>query len=144
MNHCKTFEAAYRGNFTSLLRWQQLDEFWEVVRGKAGAGWHIYAVGMPVPTRTSASEAVIKFIAEVNTLLRNEHREDYCGIVYTDSKESPSMIKIFDPNYLGISCGFSNHPPLPGRVLGLTPPQPLESKRLLSAARQYGWQRLCA
>ncbi len=142
MHHSNIFETAYRGNFTSLLSWQQLDEFWGVVRRRASAGWYIYAIGTPVPTQASASEAVIKFVTEVNTLLHNEHHEDYCGIVYTDSKESPSMIKIFDPNYLGVSCGFSNHPPLPGWVLSLIPPQPLESKRPPSAARQHWWQAL--
>lgn len=138
------FHKAFRGNFSSILSWPQLDEFWDIVRRKADVGWYIYAIGTPVPTQASATEAVVKFITEVNALLHDEHHEDYCGIVYTDSQEAPTMIKIFDPNNLGVSCGFSTHPPLPGWLLSLIPPQPLESKRPLPAGRQRWWQALWA
>lgn len=142
MDNSDSFHQAFRGNFTSLLSWQQLEEFWDVVRRKAGAGWYIYAIGTPVPAQTSSPEDVIKFITEVNSLLRDEHYEDYCGIVYTDSREDPAMIKIFDPNNLGVSCGFSNNPPPPGWLLSLIPPQPLESRRPLPSGRQRWWQAL--
>ena len=142
MSSNDTFYKAFRGNFTSLLSWQQLDEFWNVVRQKADAGWYIYAIGTPVPVQPSTPAAVAKFITEVDALLRNDHHEDYCGIVYADSKENPTLIKIFDPNNLGVSCGFSNNPPLPGWVLSLVPPQPLESKRPLPAGRHRWWQAL--
>ena len=134
------FHKAFRGNFSSLLRWQQLDEFWNVVRRNAGAGWYLYAIGAPVPVHQSCAEDVVRFIAEVDKLLHREHHEDYCGIVYTDSMEAPALIKIFDPNNLGVSCGFSNDPPLPGWVMSLIPPQPIESQHPLPASRQRWWQ----
>lgn len=137
-----SFYQAFRGNFSSLLSWQQLDEFWEIVRRQADAGWYIYAIGTPVPRQASPAPDVLKFIGEIDALLRKEHYEDYCGIVYTDSKEKPSLIKIFDPDNLGVSCGFSNNPPLPGWVLTLVPPQPLETKRPLPAGRQRWWQSI--
>jgi hypothetical protein len=140
--HNEAFYQAFRGNFSSLLSWQQLDEFWDVMRRKADAGWYLYAIGTPVPAQPSTPEAVVKFLTEVNALLRAEHREDYCGIVYTDNRENPTMVKIFDPNHLGVSCGSSANPPLPGWVLSLIPPQPLESKRPLPAARLRWWQAL--
>ena len=142
MSDGNSFHTAFRGNFSSILSWQQLDQFWDVVRRQADAGWYIYAIGTPPPARTSASNAVVKFVDEVDALLRDEHHEDYCGIVYTDNREAPTMIKIFDPNNLGVSCGFSANPPLPGWILSLIPPQPLESKRPLSAGRQRWWQAL--
>lgn len=142
MSHDNLFHQAFRGNFTSLLSWQQLDEFWNVMRRKANAGWYIYAIGTPVPTVKSSAEDVVKFIAEINSLLHEEHYEDYCGIVYADSKEAPAMVKIFDPNNLGVSCGFSNNPPLPGWLLSLIPPLPLESRRPLPTSRQRWWQAL--
>lgn len=136
------FYKAFRGNFSSLLSWKQLDEFWEIVRGKADAGWYIYAVGTPVPTQTSPTTDVLKFIHEVDTLLRQEHYEDYCGIVYADNKQDPALIKIFDPDNLGVSCGFSNNPPPPGWVLSLVPPRPLEIRRPLPTGRLRWWQTL--
>ena len=39
MSESETFYKAFRGNFSSLLRWQQLDEFCNVVRRNADAGW---------------------------------------------------------------------------------------------------------
>jgi hypothetical protein len=142
MSENDTFHKAFRGTFSSLLRWQQLDEFWNVVRRNAGAGWYLYAIGAPVPAHQSSTEDVVKFIAEIDKLLHSEHHEDYCGIVYTDSMEAPTLIKIFDPNNLGVSCGFSNNPPLPGWVMSLIPPQPIESQRPLPASRQRWWQTL--
>ena len=38
MSKNETFYKAFRRNFSSLLRWQQLDEFWNVVHRNPGAG----------------------------------------------------------------------------------------------------------
>lgn len=142
MNSGDAFYQAFRGSFSSLLSWQQLDEFWEIVRREAAAGWYLYAIGTPVPTHPAPPEDVFKFIREVNALLRNEHYEDYCGIVYADNKQDPALIKIFDPNHLGSSCGHGGQPPLPGWIMSLIPPQPLESKRPLPAGRLRWWNDL--
>jgi hypothetical protein len=126
------------------MSWKNLDDFWDVVRGQAHAGWHIYAVGEPVPTAPSTRDEVLKFIAEVDALLRRDHREDYCAIVYTDSKTEPTFIKIFDPNNLGVSCGYSDNPPLPGWVMSLLPPSELKDNRALAEGRRRWWQKLWA
>ena len=102
----QNYVAAYRGNSTSLLRCHHLDEFWETLKQQAD-DWFIYAVGETPPENTASKEHLIKFIEEIDVLLHKEHEEDYCGIVYTNNKETPAFIKIFDPNNLGVSCGFS-------------------------------------
>ncbi len=138
------FQAAFRGNFTSLLSWTQLDAFWDTVRQQAFRGWYLYAVGEPVPTQPSSAAQVADFIREIDRLLHAEHREDYCGIVYTDSKTDPQFIKIFDPNNLGVSCGYSDNPPLPGWIMSLIPPQELQDRRPLPGNRHRWWQKLWA
>ena len=45
------FRDAFRGRFENVLRWEQLDALWEVLRADAGNGWHIYAVGEPPPVQ---------------------------------------------------------------------------------------------
>ncbi len=91
----------------------------------------------------SESETFYKvFRGNFSSLRPSEHREDYCGNVYTDSMEAPALIKIFEPHLLGVSCGFSNNPPLPGWVMRLIPPQPIESRRPLPVSRQRWWQTL--
>lgn len=136
------FHAAFRGSFTSLMQWAQLDAFWDVVRSRAGAGWYAYCIGEPVPAAPLTAAQLEKFIEEVDALLKRDHDEDYCGIVYTDSKTEPTFVKIFDPHNLGVSCGSSKNPPLPGWTLTLLPPAPLESRRPLPEGRRRWWQGL--
>ena len=138
------YYRAFRGNFISLLSWQQLDEFWGEVQRNAGGGWYVYAIGEPVPEQALGAEEVVRFIREMDALLRKEHDEEYCGIVYTDSKTNPSFIKIFDPGNLGVSCGYSDNPPLPGWVMSRLPPKELKDKQTLAQNRRRWWQRLWA
>ena len=77
----------------SLLEWAQLSEFWTKV--DKGAGWYLYAVGDTVPRAPATPAQVEKFIVEVDALLRCDHRESYCGIVYADNLDKPSFIKIY-------------------------------------------------
>jgi len=113
-----------------------------VLRAQANKGWYIYAIGLPVPQQAASVANVESFIDAVDKLLRLEHDEEYCGIVYTDDTENPSFVKIYDPNHLGVSCGCSKNPPLPGWSLSLTRPQLLEDRRILSANRVRWWQSL--
>ncbi|MEJ2360994.1 MAG: hypothetical protein P8Z75_06150 [Gammaproteobacteria bacterium] len=133
---------AFRGSFTSLLRWDDLDAFWQVLEARADANWYIYAIGEPVPDMPASADQVKTFIAEIDKLLRQEHEEDYCGIVYVDDKTEPSFIKIYDPNNLGVSCGFSDNPPMPGWILSRLAPVELNDKTFLPQNRRRWWQRL--
>ncbi len=136
------FYSRYRGSFTGVLKWPQLDEFWKILKNKAGVGWYIYAIGEPVPEQPGSAEAVTIFIEEINELLRQEHKEDYCGVVYVDNKQDPEFIKIYDPNNLGVVCGFSDNPPVPGWILTLIKPEPLDENTFLTQSRKRWWQRI--
>lgn len=137
-----SFMTAFRGHFTGVLSWKDLDAFWKVVRLRDSAGWYVYAIDEMLPTAPASAEQVNLFISEIDALLRKEHQEDYCGIVYTDSKTDPTMIKIFDPNNLGVQCGFSDNPPLPGWVISLLPPVMLYDRAHLPENRKRWWRRL--
>ncbi|MCB1802680.1 MAG: hypothetical protein KDI82_13395 [Gammaproteobacteria bacterium] len=132
--------AAFCGSFTSALRWPQLDALWEKVRAQPD-DWYIYAVGEPPPQAVADAATLRRFIDEIDALLRREHDEDYCGIVYADLPAEPRMVKIYDPNNLGVSCGYSDNPPLPGWVLSRLAPVDLEAARQPAARRRW-WQRL--
>lgn len=134
--------AAFRGSFTSALRWPQLDALWQRVRAQP-EGWFIYAVGEPPPGAASSGADLLHFIDQIDALLHREHDEDYCGIVYADDPANPAMVKIYDPNNLGVSCGYSDNPPLPGWVLSRLPPEDLEAARQPAGRRRW-WQRLFA
>lgn len=135
------FTRALTGQLFGIMRWDQLTAFWEKVDTQAS--WYLYAVGEAVPTEAADAEHVTQFITNIDALLHQEHQEDYCGIVYADDLEHPSLIKIYDPNHLGSSCGSSKTPTLPGWVMSQIPPTPLESA-LLPQGRQRWWKSFLA
>ncbi|MCS6986855.1 MAG: hypothetical protein NZM40_05405 [Sphingomonadaceae bacterium] len=132
------FDALFNGTLFSLLTWQQLDEFWQ--RLDPAGGWYLYAVGEPRPLEAADAEHVVAFIRAIDALLRREHHEDYCGIVYTDDLERPRLIKIYDPNHLGTSCGSSPSRILPGWVMSRMPPSDLTPVHVVPQSRRRWWQ----
>lgn len=136
------FYSRYRGGFIGILKWPQLDGFWQVLRDKAGANWYVYAIGETPPDTPVTAEQLDMFIIEIDSLLRKEHQEDYCGVVYVDDKTDPGFIKIYDPNNLGVVCGFSDNPPLPGWIVSLIKPELLDENTFLSQSRKRWWRRL--
>jgi len=133
----------FRGGFKSAMRWHHLDELWNVL-SDVPEGWFVYNVGERPPVEPMAAQQFLYFLEQIDHLLREEHEEDYCGIVYADDLQQPSMVKIYDPNNLGVSCGYSDNPPLPGWVLSRIPPVDLESQQVLPGNRKRWWKRLFA
>ena len=136
------FYTAFRGAFTNLLRWDDLDGFWDVLRAQPGGGWYVYAIGEPPPAAPRSDDEIRAFISEIDALLRREHQENYCGIVYVDDKADPAFVKIYDPGNLGVVCGYSDNPPLPGWILSRIAPKSLEDKGFLAGHRRPWWHRL--
>ncbi len=133
------FEAKYWGTLYSVLSWDQLTALWQKV--ESGAGWYLYAVGQDLPERKSSSEEVGHFISQIDELLRKEHEEDYCGIVYADDLAKPSFIKIYDPHNLGVSCGSSGHHIFPGWIMSQQAPVNLKPA-VVPNNRKKWWQSL--
>ena len=135
------FQRLYSGRLWSVLAWDQLTALWQ--RIDPAAGWYLIAVGAsPAPTVAADAVTVGAFIERIDTLLRAEHHESYCGIVYADDLENPCLIKIYDPNNLGSSCGSSRNPPLPGWIMSRAAPDELVSARPAPENRKRWWQRL--
>lgn len=131
------FESRLDGMLYSLLSWDQLTAFW--TRVDVNAPWYLYAVGQEVPAAPAPTVQVAAFVREIDTLLRREHEESYCGIVYADDLQQPSFIKIYDPHNLGVSCGSSKHRVLPGWVMSQVPPVDLKPA-VLPANRKRWWE----
>lgn len=132
------FDQLIHGLLYSLLSWKQLAEFWPKVDTQAG--WYLYAIGEAVPDASSTSTEVNDFIQRIDALLHRDHKEDYCGIVYADNLDNPSLVKIYDPNNLGVSCGSSKNPPLPGWIMSTMSPSELHPKGIIPANRRRWWQ----
>lgn len=131
------FEAKLDGLLFSLLSWDQLTAFWP--RVDTGAGWYLYAVGQDVPGSPSSSQQVSDFVQKIDALLRKEHEENYCGIVYADDLQTPQFIVIYDPHHLGVSCGSSKERVLPGWIMSQVPPADLQPK-IVPNNRKRWWE----
>ena len=142
MQNTDPFVSAFRGSFSGILRWPQLDDLWDRVRASDTSNWYIYAVGETPPEDVATASQLEQFIVEIDKLLHNEHKEDYCGVVYVDDTQHPEFIKIFDPNNLGVSCGFSDNPPLPGWILSKLSPTDLPAALPAPGNRRRWWQRI--
>lgn len=138
------YMEAFRGRLTGAMSWDDLDALWNVIRTGQDIGWYIYAVGEAPPDEVSHPQQLARFLEEVTELLHREHQEDYCGIVYTDNFKEPSFVKIYDPNNLGVVCGYSEKPPLPGWTLSRARPVDLNAVLPPPGNRRRWWQRLFA
>lgn len=131
------FHARLKGTFKGVLQWQQLDELWD--RVKRGT-WYVYQLGEEVPTTALSGEELARRIDALNALLRQEHDYNYCGIVYSDDTEQPTLIKVYDPNNIGSSCSGNAAPSPPGWILSTTPPSLIEIHAPLPNNRKRWWQ----
>ena len=140
MTDTDEFDRYYDGLLYSVMRWDQLTAFWQKI--DVDSGWYLYAVGQDLPDGPSTGEKVQQFTRELDELLRREHHEDYCAIVYADDLEAPNFIKIYDPNHLGSSCGSSatKSVVLPGWLMSRTPPRELEIRGVVTGQRKRWWQ----
>ncbi len=134
------FQRLYTGRVWSVMGWDQLTAFWK--RIDPAAGWYLLAAGAVPATLPADAAAVAGFIEQIDKLLREDHRESYCGIVYADHLENPRLIKIYDPNNLGSSCGSSKNPPGPGWIMSRELPDETLSRVPVPENRKRWWQRL--
>lgn len=140
MTEPSEFDRQYNGLLYSVMHWDQLTAFWASI--PADAGWYLYAVGQGVPLVPSPADKVRQFTSEIDVLLRREHHEDYCAIVYADNLDQPRFIKIYDPNHLGSSCGSSatKSAILPGWIMSQVAPNELKINGVVTGQRQRWWQ----
>jgi len=136
------FLDKYRGYLGGVMKWDDLTALWSKIQSQKASAWYVYAVGEEVPSVPADSKQLKRFIDSIDGLLRQEHEHDYCGIVYTDDAENPSFVKIYDPNNLGVVCGFSENPPLPGWVMSQIAPENLELAFPPTASRKRWWQKI--
>ncbi len=58
------FRTAFKGSFSGILRWHQLDALWERMRADAQGGWYLYAVGEAPPAECATRDDLLRFIDE--------------------------------------------------------------------------------
>lgn len=136
-NEQTAFHVRLKGSFAGMLQWRQLDELWG--RVKSGT-WYFYQLGEALPTTSLNGDELARRIDALNALLRQEHDYNYCGIVYADDAEHPTLIKVYDPNNMGSSCSGNAAPSPPGWILSTEPPALIEIHAPTPNNRRRWWQ----
>ncbi len=116
------FRQRMEGKFEGIMHWEQLDVFWPRVL-QSTTPWYLYQLGFPAPNTALSTQEITRSVKELDALIREEHDQEYCGIVYADDIEQPTLIKVYDPNNLGSSCGCSGDRVLPRWIISQQLPE---------------------
>ncbi|MDD5298317.1 MAG: hypothetical protein PHU46_15550 [Rhodocyclaceae bacterium] len=135
----KTFAETLNGTLWGLMRWEQ----WDGLRRQIGESldpWYFYAVGEDLPAEPLAGERLAIALEALDALLRNDHRDEHLGIVYTDDFSRPSFVKIYDPHHMG-GCGGGQGIP-PGWTISRQPPEFIAHGPVRPENRRRWWREL--
>jgi len=135
------FASLMNGKFYGILQWAELDTLWGRVRA-APQGWYATLTGQEPPAVAMSVEELVKFVSEIDILLHREHEHDYCGVVYVDDPENPTLIKIFDPHNMGTGCRVGGAPIPPQWLLSRVRPERISNDTPLTGSRRRWWQNL--
>lgn len=127
MSDTPDYIQAFRGYFRGIKGWDDLTQFWDSLRRHNQGQWYVYATEERPPASPLPVVELEQFMQRADKELRDNHEEDYCGIVYVDNPDAPAFVKIYDPNNLGGVCGYSDNPPLPKWVLSHIKPIDIEA-----------------
>jgi len=136
------FLTAYRGGFINMLRWPEFDQLIDTLNEQNDGHWYLYAVGEQAPQEKASQTETASFLLEIQKLIKQDHDEDYCGIVYADDRQTPSFIKFYDPNHLGASCGSSGKHVFPGWIMCRLQPEDLQLAFPPAGNRRRWWRSL--
>ena len=132
------FLQTYTGRMSGVLRWPQLDRLWLSL--DADDGWYLYEVGSDLPANPISKNKLEQALGQMDLFLRKEHDAEYCGVVYTDDLNSPSLLKIYHPKKMGASCGSSGSTVLPKWTLSRQPPVDLVEWALEKDQKPVWWK----
>ena len=127
MSDSANYIQVFKGYFRGIKSWDNLSTLWDKLRQGNHGQWYVYATDEQPPISPLPATELKQFIQLADKYLHDNHEEDYCGIVYVDNIDEPGFIKIYDPNNLGVVCGFSDNPPLPRWVLSQIKPVDIET-----------------
>ncbi len=136
----QTYKELFKSKFYGVLRWNQLDDVWQFIFDNKSQGWYVYQTIKNAPQKKLYDDQLELLIRLIDEDLRQQHDEDYCGVVYVDSLDAPTFIKVFDPKNMGTSCSVGGKSPLPEWIISLMPPTDLneEEKPNIKSKRWFG------
>ncbi|HEY9032415.1 MAG TPA: hypothetical protein VIN71_00615 [Pseudomonadales bacterium] len=141
MSAANSFVERLDGRFYGILQWSGLDDLWGKVRAEP-EGWYAALTGDEPAAAPITPAQLDKFLTAIDALLRKEHNHNYCGVVYADDLDQPTLIKIFDPYNMGSGCRVGGAPIPPLWILSRTQPSKLEGNMPLTMSRKRWWNEV--
>ncbi|MDD2747252.1 MAG: hypothetical protein PHG39_06830 [Acidithiobacillus ferrooxidans] len=135
------FMKLYNGMLRGIRDWTRWDTFQQTLVEQSDGGWYVYFVGVDFPQAPLDAVTFRKVLGAIDILLHHDHKERYLGIVYVDDFEHPQLVKIYDPNNLGASCGSSGKVVPAGWILSRIPPEPL-GEFVVPEGRKRWWREI--
>ena len=117
-----TYLEKFQGRFHGILKWDDFENFWQILKNQSD-DWFFYDLNLNPPKSTQKISIPLD---EIYKIIKEQHKERYCGIVYSDDLKRHLMIKVFHPKNLGKSCGSSENPPLPRWIISKIKPENLD------------------
>lgn len=136
----QNFLDIYNGRMSGVLRWSQLDNIWQTLDRRQQ--WYLYEIGDVVPKHSINATELKHAIQDIDGFLHQQHDVDYCGVVYADNLESPSLLKIYHPRKMGASCGSRDSTVLPKWTLSTLPPIDLLEWSLEKDQKPSWWKHM--
>jgi TusA-related sulfurtransferase len=111
-----------RGTLAGIIDWQVLDQIFSIIQNSNDAKWRLYSNETPMPGVTDAKVVdtrggVASSLTALNAYLRQAHPRNYCGLVFTDSLNEPTLLRVFDPKFVTSMCNIYGNTPEPGWVI---------------------------
>jgi len=122
------FIERFNGRFNGIMNLEECFEFFNNLKSNP-CDWYLYDTDKSPSVETLSKESFIQSIEEIKNIIKTDHSESYCGLVYVDDLNNPEFFKIFHPKNMGKTCGGSDNPPLPRWVFSKTLPENLEIKQ---------------
>ena len=117
-----SYQALSEGRLLGVLKWPHFETLWAYL-GTHPDGWYVWDLQKPdVPEQTLGVEQFRSFLEVSEAYLRDRHRVEHFGVIYTDNLEAPSFMKIYDPKNMGSACNTSGEPVAPRWIVSLVKP----------------------
>ncbi|CAB5502790.1 hypothetical protein [Bathymodiolus thermophilus thioautotrophic gill symbiont] len=113
--------AQFQGRFIGIMQWDDCRALFDKLSSNPN-DWYVYDTSKVAPKTVTNTNDFLDTINNIKKIIKSEHQERYCGIVYTNNLDNPDFVKIFHPNNLGKSCGSNENPPIPQWLLSKIKP----------------------
>lgn len=139
MKQQSQFMQFWNGPFKGVLSWKELDKTWDYVQQQGL--WYVYPTDQAAPNKPASKQELNDFIKMIDQTINPKKQQGFSGVAFVDDRESPQLIKVFNPKLLGCGSGQCDAKPLPHWIISSMRPDDLKAQTQ-QTKKQAFWKRL--